>query len=190
MATETVAGYEVGRVGDLDFLLGPLRAHLGDITSAYRYSDGFLRRNLVDGLKSLGIRSQHRYKITTSGSPPPGSSQTTVSGVDYTIYYVERTTRWTFTETSPPVIQHADERPIVLAASIIIKRGELQTAALGTVSWKDDEISYRNTDSTKFVSRSLAQDENELELTLPSRARKLAGPRRQSLPGYKNTREG
>lgn len=189
MATETVGGYEIGLVGDLDYLLGSLRAHLGDITSAYKYSDGFLRRTLIDGFKSLSVRWQHRYAITTSGSPPPGTSLIVVSGIDYTVYSVARTTRWTFPETAPPTIQHADERPIVLMASIIIKKGELQSQALNTVSWRDDEISYRNTDSTKFLGRSLIEDQEELELTLPSRAKKLAGPRRQSLPGYINTRE-
>lgn len=184
--TSTVAGYEVGYPSDLDYLIGSLRSHLGDITSPFLFSDGFLRRNLIDAFKSLRIRWQSRYIITPSGTIGPLGYIS--SGVDYNYYSVTRDlNKWTFTSPEPPVIQVEDERPVVLQAAIIIKQGKLENKALGFGSWRDDELSYSNLRAGDALESSLQRDKEELESMLPSRANKLARPRKQSLPGFTET---
>lgn len=173
----TEAAYEIVSPSDLDYLLGSLRVHLGDVTSPFTHSDGYLRKALVDGFKALGKRWQRRYTIVASG-------YMLASGMDYGYYLVSRTTNYVFPETEPPVIQLEDERPIVLSAAIAIKRGQLQVMSPNLGSWKDDEISQSNIESGKALQLSLALDVEELESLLPSRAKKLARASKQSLPGF------
>lgn len=139
---------------------------------------------MVDAFKSLDKRWQRRYDILASGT---GTS--VLSGIDYNYYYVARTLDYIFTDLEPPIIQVEDERPIVLMASIVIKRGLLQSNALGFGSWKDDELAYSNIEGGKALQESLKLDFNELESILPSRARKLSRASKQSLPGFINVYE-
>jgi hypothetical protein len=178
----TEAALEVGYPSALDYLLGALRMHLGDVTSPYQFSDGFLRKSLVDAFKSLDKRWQRRYDIVPSGTLESGIS--VVSGIDYNYYGIARTMDYVFTDVEPPVIQVEDERPIVLMAAIVIKRGLLQKNALDFGSWRDDEISFSNIEGGKALQESLKLDVSELESILPSRARKLARASKQSLPGF------
>lgn len=173
----TEASYEVVNPSDLDYLMGSLRVHLGDLNSPYTYSDGFLRKALIDGFKALGKRWQRRYTIVASG-------YMVASGYDYGYYLVSRTSNYSFAEAEPPVILLEDERAVVLSASIAIKRGQLQNMAANLGSWKDDEISQSNIESGKAVQLSLTLDVDELEMLLPSRSRKLAKASKQSLPGF------
>lgn len=183
----STAAYEITTESDLDYLLGSLRIHLGDFTSPYTYSDGFLRKSLVDAFKSLGNRWQRRYNLLVSG-------YSVVSGFDLGYYSVERNLdKYVFQDEEPPIIMLDDERPLVLMAAINIKRGVLQNISLTLGSWRDDEISQSNIESGKALETSLTLDVNELESILPSRAKKLARASKQSLLGFdsiRNTFEG
>lgn len=158
---------------DLDFLLDDLRLHLGDIdSSSYRYVDEWLRVALVMSLKTLQRWWNFRYTIDESD------------------YSVDRNPNITFEWPEPPVIQHNDERPIVLMASIIIKEGSLQNNSWNVGSWRDAEIAYSNIQGSRDKELSLKKDVDELESLLLPPKKRLAQPLKMDLPGYKdNLRE-
>lgn len=184
--TVTIGAYEIATESGLDYLLGSLRSHLGDIVSPYQFSDGLLRRSLVDAVKSLTKRWQTRYTITCSGLTI--NEPLFISGVDYSYWYVYRTPdAWLFPVDEPPIILVEDERPIVLQASISIKNGLLQRNVLNFGSWRDDEISVSNIAGGDKLEKSILRDQAELDLMLPPRSQKLAHPRKQSLVGFSST---
>lgn len=158
---------------DLDYLLDSLRLHLGDIDStAYRYADDWLKTALVMSLKALQRWWNFRYTI------------------DEADYSVDRNPNTTFPWPSPPEIQHADERPIVLMASIIIKEGSLQNNSWNVGSWRDAEIAYSNIQGSRNQEASLLGDWEELKSILTPPDKRLAQPEKMDLPGYlDNTRE-
>lgn len=153
----------------LDYLIPQLRDHLGD-RDAKTYSTDFLRQQLFSAFKALVPRWQYRYSIDA-------------------LDVITRNPDVTFVFAEPPTIQKFDERPIILMASIIVKRGLLQSSSLGFGSWRDDEISYSNIEGSRVLKESLAMDMEELETILPSRTRKLSKASKQSLPGFINIYE-
>lgn len=166
MSTDTTIGvYEIDQVTDLDYLIGSLRAHIGDITSPFTYSDGFLRRLLVDAIKGLYDRWNKRYTIDSN-------------------YIVSRTGNWTYFDSAPPTIQIADELPIILAASITLRSGILNISWNSIGSWRDDEISSSNIQGGSLLANSLQRDIDLLNSLLPNRNKKLAAVKKQSLPGF------
>lgn len=188
MALTTTSGYEVAYPSDLDYLIGSLRAHLGDVQSPYTFSDELLRRALVDAVKALSFRWQSRYTISATGTI--GALNYTASGLDYNYYSISRNTvKYIFIDSEPPVIQIGDELPIILQASIIIKSGNLYlgSAAGRFGSWRDDELSYSNIASVTSYRTSLEDDKAKLDEVLPPRTGKLARPSRQSLPGFSSS---
>lgn len=183
--TVTIGASEIATESGLDFLLGSLRAHMGDVSAPYTFSDGLLRRALVDAVKSLTKRWQTRYTIVCSGIAP--QIPLLISGIDYSYWYVYRTHTpgaWRFPVDEPPIILVEDERPIVLQAAITLKNGQLQKNALGFGSWRDDEISLSNIAGGDKLEQSIIRDRAELDSILPPRAEKLAHPRKQSLVGF------
>jgi hypothetical protein len=156
---------EITSATDLDYLIPALRMHLGD-TDETVYSDGMLRRALVEGFKLVQPRWNFRYLIDS----------------DYT---VTRNPNTTFVQPSPPVIMYADERPIVLGAAIILRGGLIWTAGSDAVSWKDEEVSFSNVTGSKMREASYLRDWEELNQLLPERGNRLASTTRQELPGFK-----
>lgn len=153
---------------NLDYIIDSLRLHLGDITPAtYRYTDAWLRTALIMSVKALQRWWNYRYLIDT----------------DYNAY---RNTNVTFLFALPPIIQDVDERPIVLMASIIIKEGSLENNSWAVGSWRDAEIAYSNIEGNKSKLESIAKDWKELTDTLKPPVKRLAQPKKGSLPGYKN----
>lgn len=156
---------------DLDYLVGDLRLHLGDTGTTQLYSDGQLKKALVAGFKSLYIRWQGRYTIDDT-------------------YHVSRTDNYTFQDGAPPIIMIQDERPIVLAAAIILRSSQLQQVGIvqGSSSfvgsWRDDEISFSNIQGGSIMQSTLQKDVDELNEILPPRTGKLAHSKKQSLPGF------
>lgn len=151
---------------NMDYLIPSLRLQLGDINSeSYRYTDAWLRTALVNGVKFLQKWWDNRYLIDT----------------DYDVY---RNTAITFAFPSPPIIQTQDERPIILASSIVIKEGSLEASSWNTGSWKDAEIAYSNIEGGKMKDSSLARDWDELTDLLKPPQKRLAHTKKGSLPGY------
>lgn len=179
--TVTVGAYEIAAESGIDYLIGSLRTHLGDVAAPFQFSDGLLRKSLVDGIKALTKRWQTRYTVACSG-------YSVISGLDYGTWSVSRTPAgWRFPVDEPPTILVEDERPIVLQAAITIKRGLMQRNALSFGSWRDDEISVSNIAGGDALEKSISRDEAELDEILPPRSQKLAHPRKQSLVGFSST---
>jgi hypothetical protein len=149
-----------------DYLIDRLRLHLGDIdSSSYRYMDEWLRTALSMAIKKLQRWWNYRYLINTDND-------------------VYRNSRYSFQFSSPPIIQHKDEDPIILMASIIIKEGSLENASWDSVSWKDAEISYSNLEGSRARRESLKNDWEALFHVLTPPSKRLAKSIKGSLPGY------
>lgn len=125
----------------LDYLLEPLRLHLGDMTSPYRYLDEWLRVALVMSVISLQRWWSNKYTI------------------DLNTYIVS------------PVILQSDETPILLMASILIKSGQLENNSWVVGSWRDAEYAVSNIEGNKSKEASLQSDWDKLlgYLTLPTK---------------------
>lgn len=153
---------------NLDYLITPLRLHIFDTTEPYTFSDDELRTQLVYAVKALMPRWNNRYLINADTN------------------YVERNPNGSYQFPDPPVIQSPDERPIILQAAIDVKGSFLYSSSQGAVSWKDDEVSYSNTNSIKAMEAGLLRDIAELESILPIARKRLAQASKQSLPGFEN----
>lgn len=149
------------------YLIAPLRRHLGDITSPYTYEDSVLSGYLLDAVKALGGRWDHKYYVTTIG------------GVSDLVVRTNEPDRFDFSE--PPVIQYQDERPVILQASIIVKSSNKFSSSGSAVNWRDEEISYSNIESARQRSSALADDIAELNSLL---VKKLARPKYGRLYGW------
>lgn len=154
---------------NLDYLIDDLRLHLYDIdSSSYRYEEDWLLTALVAAVKTLMPWWNDKYVIDEN-------------------YDIQRNTEdseWTASDyrySSPPILQRVDEKPIILMASIIIKKGTLENNAWDYGSWKDDEIAYSNIEGSKTKKESLKDDWNELTGILTPPTKKLAKTKKRDL---------
>jgi len=154
----------------LDYLIMPLRLHLGDTdSSAYRYLDEWLLTALVLSVKTLQRWWNFRYLVA-----------------DDEDVYRNPNSIMDFQFAEPPVIQSSDERPIILMASIIIKNGSLENSAWNASTWRDAEIYYSNIEGAKQRESSISRDIKELESMLRPPVKRLAHTKKGHLPGYKD----
>lgn len=161
---------------NLDYLITPLRLHIGDLEEPYTYSDDELRTRLVYAVKALAPRWNYKYLINNDTN------------------YIERNINTVYLFAEPPLLQYSDERAIILQASIDIKNTALYLLSASTVSWKDDEVSYSNKDSMVSYQAGLLRDLEELMGILPAAGKQLVSARKSSLKGFTievgNTYEG
>ncbi len=135
----------------LEELISILRIQIGDTESTPTYSDETLHEILRHSVSSLMNRWNHKYFVDNDG-------------------VVQRdTSDFIFDYSSPPVIQRQDHRAIVLMASIMIKSGKKFSTSSNTISFRDEEISYSNIESSRQLSSSLQDDLSELETMLPKK---------------------
>src|SRR5574341_745094 len=156
---------------NIDYLITPLRVHISDLTEPHTYSDDLLRTTLTYGVKALMSRWNSRYLVND------------------TTNYIERNPNIVFDFPAPPIIQHKDERAIILQSSIDLKSSVIYnqsvTNSMG-VSWKDDEISYSDQNRSVALLDSLKRDIEELAGLLPVGRQRLAQAKKQSLMGFIN----
>lgn len=153
---------------NLDYLIDSLRLHLGDTNiDSYRYIDSWLRTALTLAVKNLQTWWNHKYLIDTDDN-------------------VYRNIHTIFLTGAPPIIQTCDERPIVLAASLIIKGGSLESNSWNVGSWKDNEIAHSNIEGSKAKIISYQRDWDELTSLLKPPTSKLAWIIKGGLPGFQN----
>jgi hypothetical protein len=156
---------------NLDTYIDILRLNMGDIDStAYRYVDDWLRTALVASVKTLQTWWNYKYLIDTNNDVTRNSSLAAT----------------TYEFTSPPILQMADERPVILMAMIILKEGSLENASWSIGSWKDNEISYSNIQAARTKENGIDRDWNELTDLLKPPGKRLIGSSKQSLKGYKS----
>lgn len=153
---------------DINYLIPDLRLQLGDLNPAqYRYTDVWLTSALFASVKTLERWWNFKYIINP------------------TTNFIYRNPNTVFIAPEPPVIEHADERAIILMASIIIKEGSLENASWNVVSWKDNEISFSNLEYGRLKDKMIDRDWKELESLLTPPTKKLARSLKGDLPGYK-----
>ena len=156
----------VDETTNVDYLIDFLRLHLGDIdSSAYRYADEWLRTSLIMSIKTLQRWWDYKYLIDDN-------------------YDVYRNQHWTYLFASPPIIEHGDEEPIILMASMIIKEGSLENNSWSVGSWRDAELAYSNIEGNKAKIESLEKDWDALISVLKPPTKRLARTIKGSLPGY------
>jgi hypothetical protein len=85
----------------------------------------------------------------------------------------------------PPVIQQADERPILIVAELMLLQGTLRNNAYNLVSWKDAEISFSNLESGRIQDNDINRLWTELTTTLKAPSKRLAWALKGELVGYK-----
>jgi hypothetical protein len=154
---------------NIDYMLPNLRLWLGDINPAtYRYEDAWLRTALVGSVKTLRMWWRDKYLINDD---------------TYNVYRnTDRSYRFEYAE--PPIIDHRDEFPIVIMASIIVKSGSLQNAAWDLISWRDFEISYSPQAKSQTLDASLKRDWDTLYDYLTPPTKHLALTSKRSLIGF------
>jgi len=145
------------KASNLEELITPLRIQIGDTTSDPTYSDEVLHEVLRQSVAALMTRWNDRYYVDNEG-------------------IVNRSPAETFTWSSPPVIQHKDRRAVVLQASIMIKSGKSFVNSGNVQSWRDEEITYSNTEGARQLESTLLRDISELDTLLPPASKRLARP--------------
>ena len=150
------------RSSNLDYLIDDLRLQLYDIDPAsYRYEDDWLLTTLVASVKALMSWWNDKYVIDGNNDVARNTASNGWSSSDYKY-------------DSPPIVQRGDERPVILMASIIIKKGTLENNAWDYGSWRDDEIQFSNIEGGKQKNSSLVKDWEELKGYLTPPTKKLA----------------
>lgn len=151
---------------DLDYLLPELRLMIGDTDPAtYRYLDEWLKVALVDALKALQRWWRIRYVI------------------DDTTYVVSRYANSLFSVAAPPVIMAADEKPLLLMASILVKSGVLQNNSWDIGTWRDAEIYVSSIEGGKIKEASIKFDWDMLMNYLMPPTKRLTAGVRSNFPG-------
>lgn len=92
----------------------------------------------------------------------------------YVTYDVFRHPLETFVSPSDFVVSQEDEVPVILAASITLRRAVLSSSAEGFASWSDGEFSYSNLGTQRTLVELLQQDIKELETYFKLRLAKSA----------------
>ncbi len=105
---------------NLDYLLGPLRLHYGDIDGSL-YTEAVYRTALISGVKYLSNRWGGKYYIDTNNN-------------------ITRNTNVSF-DTETPLIEAQDEYAIILAAALILRQVSLTSSASAFVSWSAPDLS-------------------------------------------------
>lgn len=156
---------------NIDYMIPSLRLWLGDIDStAYRFTDPWLRTALVGSVKALRSWWHDKYLVNDD------------------TYCITRNTdrQYSFEYPEPPIIDHRDEMPIILMASITIKSGSLQNNSWNLGSFRDFEISYNANQIGREQAASLRLDWETLKDYLKPPSHRLATPQKRSIVGFKS----
>jgi hypothetical protein len=142
---------------NLDYLITPLRFHVGDLDSTL-FSDTILLTGLVNGVKMIANRWSSKYLIYASGID--------VSCLGYipSVNDVYRNCESTFHAFSPPIVEQSDEIAIILAASILVRRSVITSSISAFSNWSTPDLSYSNVQSSKQISLMLEDDQKQLDL--------------------------
>lgn len=148
-------------MSNLEYLISALRMELWDIDPAnYRYTDEWLDVALISAIKALQRWWRNRYLV------------------DETNLIVSRSTASTFIQDEPPVIDTADEMPVILMASFLVKEGSLENSAWSTATWRDAEYYVSNVEGGKLRDAGLKRTWDRLLMYLkPPQKRLNAGAR-------------
>lgn len=126
----------------------------------YRYTDEWLDVALVSAVKSLQRWWLNRYLV------------------DSTNLIISRGTSSVFVQAEPPVIDAADEMPLILMAAFLVKEGSLENSAWSTATWRDAEYYVSNVEGGKLRDAGLKRTWDRLLMYLkPPQKRLNSGAR-------------
>lgn len=141
----------------VEYLIPILRLQLGDINPlTYRYLDEWLKVALITGIKALQRWWSDRYLVDD------------ITGE------ITRSSTYSFTYDSPPVIQSSDERPVILMTAILIKSGQLESNSWNVGSWKDAEIAVSNIEGNRAKEFGIGLDWEELKMYITPPTKRLS----------------
>ena len=161
-----------------DVLFDQLRTHVGDWDKT-KYSDSLLRSSLLAGIRMLQRRWKNRYIIFNDAmlteapddiTIPSGYVYATVLGTATMIpsglsadVDVVRHPLQTYTDPGPDIISQEDWHPIIIAASLILRKSQITSSAETIQSWSDGEYSFSNISSAKSYQLMYDADQKELD---------------------------
>jgi hypothetical protein len=141
---------------NISYLIPFLRMELWDVDPTnYRYTDEWLDISLTSSVKSLQRWWLNRYTI------------------DETNLIVSRSTAATFVQAEPPVIDAADEMPVILMAAFLVKEGSLENSAWSTATWRDAEYYVSNVEGGKLRDAGLKRTWDRLLMYLKPPQKRL-----------------
>jgi hypothetical protein len=161
---------------NIDGLMASLRIEFGDIDGSI-YSDTTIRTALVNAVSALQRRWDQKYQIYKTelaldpqpvGVPAGYVAANTSHGLGYIPSGlaegdVFRDPYVSFLQPSPPIIESADERAIVLQAVYILRKMQVSSNTVDLVSWATEDIRYTNTSRGTSFAKLLEQDKNALD---------------------------
>jgi len=141
---------------NLDYLVTPLRFHIGDIDETL-FSDTVLLTGLVNGVKMIANRWSSKYLIYASGI------DASCLGYTPSVNDVYRNCAFNFQSSSPPIVEQSDEIAIILAASILVRRSVITSSVSAFSNWTTPDLSYSNVQSSRQLLSMLADDQKLLD---------------------------
>jgi hypothetical protein len=178
---------------NIDYLIEPVRFHIGDFTEPYRFDDAVIRTAIINAVQALQRRWKYRYLLFTSGiviHPLPSgywyegtyTEEDTVlvvvpsgyllglipesvpgfipSGLQ--VYDVFKNPFQVYVDPDA-VVSQEDEVPVILMASILLRKAQLSSSADAFASWSDGEFSYSNLGYQRALIDLLKRDMEELD---------------------------
>jgi hypothetical protein len=188
---------------NVDYLIQDVRMHIGDFGDKQRFSDSVIRAAIIGGIKMLQRRWANRYLVFTPAmyvSPLPEGVDfeynVTASGTysfiipsgmryarlpegfgvladDLTENDVFRNPNAAFLDPEANAISQEDEFPVVLAASVVLRKSQLSSNAEVFQSWSDGEFTFSNLGSQRALSELYLKDAEQLDSYFKKR---LSGP--------------
>jgi hypothetical protein len=168
---------------NLDYLIVPVRMHIGDIAGDV-FSNALILTSLVFSVKWLQNRWNNRYLVYTSNMLVSGTTVNTPDGQCTLatlpgVHDVFRNCAITFTSEATPVIDQDDEYPIVIAASILLRRSVITSSLTAFSNWSTPDLSYSNVSSHRALMDLMNADLKALDEFFKKR---LASPQKSSFP--------
>lgn len=154
---------------NLDYLITEVRMQVGDLTED-TFGDDIIKTALVSAVKYLAGRWGNRYLIYDSDMLVSGTTvktpdgQCTLSELPASENYVFRNCHHTFLTESPPVIEQNDEFPIIIAASMFLRRSVITSSMTAFTNWSTPDLSYSNVASHRSIQDSINHDMATLDL--------------------------
>ena len=146
---------------------------VGDLTST-QFTDTIIRTALVYGVQALGPRWNNRYFIFRTDMAISPTQINTPAGI-ITVAAMPnvndafRNTFQTFVSEEPPVIDQTDETPIVLSASILVRRSVITSSVSAFSNWSTPDLTYSNVQASKSLLEMINADNAELDRWFKSR---------------------
>jgi len=175
---------------NIDYLLPDFRIKIGDYADPPKYSDNLLRTALVAGVRMLQRRWNSRYVVYTPSllvDPLPAGIVYEVTGQQGSVFtipsgYMYVTLNREYACIPSGLVEHdvfkhpdlaadyedftridsADEYPLILAASITLKRALYMSSADTFQTWSDGEYSFSNVAKARAFAQLVESDEAEL----------------------------